>query len=321
MRALSQVTDAVRGVTSAVHAVAASGFSAESAATYDAGRPDWQLSHARAALALAGVSRSSRASADGRLFPARPILELGAGTGKFTAALVASVAEIAPAGAVPHIVCAEPSEGFSAAWRARVRALGAAGSGLTLLNAPASALSGVADGSCAAAFAAQALHWFADDSAGLELARVLGSGRTLVALWNCRDAGDSAWVRAYEAAIHDAYEPGTPSWLARRWETWARSSPHFVQPPAVMRWTRDGGGHFGNAETMLAAAMSISEIARKAPAERAIFQERLRAAIALAPPAPTATAANAAVAARQILMPMFTEVLVMRVAGDPSPLA
>ena len=297
-------TRGCRCFASSVHAVAAQGFVASSAAAYDAGRPDWQLSHARAALALAGVSRSSPASADG-LFPKAPILELGAGTGKFTAALFAAVAEVAPAGARPHIICAEPSEGFAAAWRSRCGALGARGTGLSLLAAPAAGLQELPDGACSAAFAAQALHWMADDASGAEIARVLGSGRALVALWNCRDASRAGcdWVREYEAVIASAYEPGTPSWLSRRWEAWARGSAAFQQPPALMRWEREAGGALGDERTMLDAALSISEIARRAPLERAAFEARLRAAVARAPRREDGL----------ILMPMYTEALVMRV--------
>jgi len=293
---------AVHRRLASVHSVAADGFKASGAAAYDAGRPEWQLSHARAALALAGVSRSSATSPDGRLFPATPLLELGAGTGKFTSALFTAVAEVAPPGALPHIVCAEPSEGFASAWHSRVRALGARGAGLSLLPAPAAALGALGDGACSAAFAAQALHWFAEDAAGREVARVLGRGRALVALWNCRDASRAAWVRDYEAVIASAYSPGTPSWISRRWEAWARACPSFQQPPALMRWEREAGGHLGDEATMLAAALSISEIARRTPEDRASFEARLRAAIAKAPRGEDG----------RVLMPLYSEVLVMR---------
>jgi SAM-dependent methyltransferase len=290
-----------------VHGVAAAGFSAGSAAAYDAGRPEWQLSHARAALALAGISRRTRASACGARFPGAPVLELGAGTGKFTAALVAALAEVAPAGAAPHVVCAEPSPGFAAAWRSRAAALGARGAALRLLPAPAADLSALGGGACSAAFAAQALHWFAEDGAGAEIARVLGKNGIFISLWNCRDAARAgAWLEDYEAVIASAYAPDTPSWLSRRWEGWARGSAHFEQPPALMRWERDAGGHVGDAATMLAAAMSISEIARSPPADRRRFEDRLRAAIARAPRLPGGD---------NILMPMYTEALVLRVAA------
>jgi len=298
-----------------VHGVAAAGFVASSAAAYDAGRPEWQDTHARAALALAGVSRRSpegRCAASGRrLFPAAPVLDVGAGTGKFTAALVRALRAVAPAGSAPHVVAVEPSPGFAAAWRARAsaladeaRAAALPAPALTLLATPAADLRELAPGSCSAAFAAQALHWFADDGAGGEIARVLGPGRVFCALWNCRDATRARWVQEYEAIIHSAYVPGTPSWLSRRWEAWALAFPGFDQPPAIMRWEREAGGHRGSADTHLAAAMSISEIARRAPDDRARFEARLRAVIAAAPRE----------AGGDVLMPMHTEVLLARIA-------
>jgi hypothetical protein len=133
-------------------------------------------------------------------------------------------------------------------------------------------------------------------------AGVLGRGRALVALWNCRDASRAAWVRDYEEVIASAYSPGTPSWISRRWEAWARACPSFQQPPALMRWEREAGGHLGDEATMLAAALSISEIARRTPEDRASFEARLRAAIAKAPRGEDG----------RVLMPLYSEVLVMR---------
>ena len=69
-----------------------------------------------------------------------------------------------------------------------------------------------------------------------------------------------------------------------------------------MRWEREAGGHLGDEATMLAAALSISEIARRTPEDRASFEARLRAAIAKAPRGEDG----------RVLMPLYSEVLVMR---------
>jgi ubiquinone/menaquinone biosynthesis C-methylase UbiE len=109
------------------------------------------------------------------LGPGRTVVDLAAGTGKLTVALV-------PTGA--RVVAVEPSEGMLAVLR-RV--------------APdAEALAGTAeqipltDGSADAVVVAQAFHWFDHDAALAEIHRVLRPGGGLALVWNRRDLSDPA---------------------------------------------------------------------------------------------------------------------------------
>jgi len=110
------------------------------------------------------------------------LLDVGAGTGKLTAALL----EFGPVTAV------EPDDGMLDELRARFPA--------------ARALSGTAeevpaeDSSVDAVLVGQAWHWFDHDRALAEAARVLRPGGVLAVLWNGDDE-DVEWVRGYREVV------------------------------------------------------------------------------------------------------------------------
>jgi SAM-dependent methyltransferase len=133
----------------------ASSFGAQAAA-YAEHRPDYPEAGVRWALG----------PGDG----IRDVLDLGAGTGKLSASLVA----------LGHRVTAvEPDPGMRAE--------------LTRLLPPVTALAGgaeripLADASVDAVVVGQAFHWFDQERALPEIARVLRPGGTLGALWNTDD--------------------------------------------------------------------------------------------------------------------------------------
>jgi SAM-dependent methyltransferase len=95
------------------------------------------------------------------------VADLGAGTGKLTAALV---------GAGLDVIAVEPLDGM------RER-LAAALPGVKALAATAERLP-LADGSLAACFSADAFHWFDPDAAAAELHRVLRPGGGVALLWH-----------------------------------------------------------------------------------------------------------------------------------------
>ncbi|MCC8250437.1 class I SAM-dependent methyltransferase [Saccharothrix luteola] len=102
--------------------------------------------------------------------PGRRVLDLGAGTGKLTAALVASGAEV---------VAVEPDAAMLTELRRAlpdVRALAGSAEAIPL-----------PDASVDAVLAGNALHWFDLTVAGPEMARVLAPGGVLAGLWNVLD--------------------------------------------------------------------------------------------------------------------------------------
>jgi SAM-dependent methyltransferase len=131
---------------------------------YERGRPGWPIG----AVRVAGLPSTAS------------VLDLGAGTGKLTRLLVSEF---------DRVVAVEPAEEMRR---------------LLVAHCPdAVALSGtgqeipVADASVDAVYAAQAFHWFDDERAVAEIARVLRPGGALVLMWN-RPAGP--WQPSTNAA-------------------------------------------------------------------------------------------------------------------------
>jgi SAM-dependent methyltransferase len=114
---------------------------------------------------------------------ARRVIDLGAGTGKLTAALVARGLDV---------VAVEPSDEMRAVLaRAVPGAQALAGSGESIP---------LPDGSVDAVLVAQAWHWVDRARAVPEVARVLAPGGRLAMVWNLRDES-VAWVSRLGALI------------------------------------------------------------------------------------------------------------------------
>jgi SAM-dependent methyltransferase len=125
------------------------------ASAYAENRPDYAQAAVDWALGLA---------------PGPRVLDLGAGTGKLTAALVALGADT---------TAVEPDAAMLAELRSAlpdVRALAGSAEAIPL-----------PDASVDAVVAGNAMHWFDMDVAGPEIARVLAPGGTLTGLWNVMD--------------------------------------------------------------------------------------------------------------------------------------
>ena len=108
--------------------------------------------------------------------PGRRVLDLGAGTGKLTAALLAAGADVA---------AVEPDPAMLAELhRAHPQVPAVAGSAEAIP---------LPDASADAVLAGNAMHWFDMAAAGPEIARVLAPGGVLAGLWNVVDDGVD-WV-------------------------------------------------------------------------------------------------------------------------------
>jgi SAM-dependent methyltransferase len=171
-----------------VDPVAAEGFTA-GAEAYARGRP----SYPQEALALLTTELD--------LGPGRRVLDLGAGTGKMTALLEATGADV---------VAVEPV----ASMRER---LTASLPDVDTLDGTAEAIP-LPDGSVDAVVVAQSFHWFDAPDALVEIARVLRPRGGLALVWNSRDVR-TPWVAQINELIR--WNSGTiPTYDAggERWE-------------------------------------------------------------------------------------------------------
>jgi SAM-dependent methyltransferase len=95
------------------------------------------------------------------------VLDLGAGTGKLTRVLT---------GFYRRVVAVEPLDGMRAILEQVVPAAESLGGSAESIPLPDAAVDGI--------FAGQAFHWFANDEAVTEIARVLRPGGVLCLIWN-----------------------------------------------------------------------------------------------------------------------------------------
>jgi SAM-dependent methyltransferase len=221
---------------SELHRAAAVGF-ARSAEAYERGRPEYP------AAAIARLAA--------QLPEAAEVLDLAAGTGKLTRALLA---------AGLRVTAVEPLAEMRAALPAQARSVEGTAEAIPL-----------ADGSVDAVTVGQAFHWFDGDAALAEIARVLRPGGLLALLWNRR--GDEDPVNQAIEDLVGPYRADTPSHRGSHWRA-AFAHTALFGPLAeevfdnVLEQDADG---------LEARVGSISFIAALPEAERASVLERARA--------------------------------------------
>jgi SAM-dependent methyltransferase len=176
-----------------IHDAAARGFEA-AADRYERGRPSYPDDAVEFLVRMLRI----RAGSD--------VVELGAGTGKFTELLV-------PTGA--RIVALEPVPAMREALARNVPSVSVADG--TAERIP------LGDTSADAVVAAQAFHWFDGDRALPEIHRVLRPGAGLGLIWNVRDEA-SDWSERLTKIFDRLAGDGAPRYRDMRWrQAFARS--------------------------------------------------------------------------------------------------
>lgn len=154
-----------------VQKIAAEGFD-RGAAAYERGRPGYPTEVVDLLASELGIG------------PGRTVVDLAAGTGKFTRLLPATGASV---------IAVEPVAGMRAEL---VRLL----PDIEVLDGTAEDLP-LPDASVDALTVAQSFHWFDAPAALGEINRVLGAGGGLALIWNVRD-GRVPWVAQLSEIIH-----------------------------------------------------------------------------------------------------------------------
>ena len=169
------------------------------------------------------------------------VLDLGAGTGKFTALLTSRARSV---------VAVEPSERMLAVLRARLPEVDA--------RVGAAERIPVGDQSVDAVTVAQAFHWFERDIACAEIARTLRPGGVLGLLWNHADPA-CEWDRACHRIVHPAVGESDATTDAAVDEL-----PGFVfERRAEVRWTeRLSRSHYVRRWTTVSAFLVAAQAER-----------------------------------------------------------
>jgi SAM-dependent methyltransferase len=167
-----------------IEEAAAKGFGA-GADAYDRGRPSYPGGAVDLVVRELGIRAGTT------------VVDVGAGTGKFSELLV-------PTGA--HVVAVEPVATMRAKIAPPVEAVDGTAESIPL-----------GDGSADAVVVAQAFHWFRHDAALAEIARVLRPGGGLALVWNRRDES-VPWIDAMSRVIewraHQVSEYDRTDWPA-----------------------------------------------------------------------------------------------------------
>ena len=226
---------------------AAKGFAKEALA-YARGRPEYPV-------ALDQWLRDAL-----QLDEERTVVDLGAGTGKFTRRLLATGANIIAVDPVSEML----------AQLTRILPDVAARSG-TAENIP------VNDGAVDAVVCAQSFHWFASKTALAEIRRVLKPGGHLGLIWNVRNESVD-WCAAM-TAIMAPYEGDAPRY---RSGAWRKVFPAEGFGP--LQEERFRNGHTGHPEQVIVERiLSTSFIAALPRPQQLIVAARLRDLIAMTP--------------------------------------
>lgn len=229
-------------MTQPIHDAAQRGYT-QAPDSYQRGRPEYPPALVDWLDVQLGVREGTR------------VIDLGAGTGKFTTLLArtgAAVTAVEPVDAMRQKL----SESLPG-----VRALAGTAQALPL-----------PDGEVDALVCAQAFHWFADAQALGEMHRVLRPGGRLGLVWNVRDESCD-WVAAITEII-TPYEGDAPRYYTGRWKRPFEGQTLF----APLQLTEFAHRHEGSFEqVVLDRILSVSFIAALPEAEREAVAERLRA--------------------------------------------
>jgi len=212
-----------------------------------------------------------------RIGPRSDVVELGAGTGRFTELIVhtgAAITAIEPVAAMRE-------------------ALERACPTVTVRDGTAEEIP-LPDGSADALVAAQSFHWFDGDRALPEIHRILRPGARLGLIWNVRDES-SDWAERLTAIFDRLAGPDAPRYRNRTWRRAFEETELFGPLHRSLAWH----AHAVTPEGFVDRVMSVSYVAGAPPEERERVLHEVHEMLASDPEL---------AGRREILMPYRTDV-------------
>jgi ubiquinone/menaquinone biosynthesis C-methylase UbiE len=218
-----------------------------SAREYELGRPEWP------------EELIERVASDLDLGAESTVLDLGAGTGKLTRALVARFG---------RVIAVEPDDAMRGVLEKVVPAAEALPGRAEAIPLPGNSVDVV--------FTAEAFHWYASDETVGEIVRVLRPRGGLAIFWNI-DFGETEppMPETVDAVLDEAFarggSPGLSKVLSGFWRKPIEAAPFEPLQEVEIERTVDS-----DTERWLANMLSVSSIASQSEEERAALATRLR---------------------------------------------
>lgn len=208
--------------------------------SYEQGRPSYPKGAVTTLLHKINVTENSK------------VLEVGAGSGKFTKLLVSDF---------PNLTASEPVQGMIDQFSINLPKTPIYKASAESLPFPDQIFDSVV--------CAQAFHWFDSKEALIEFSRVLKKRGTLGFIWNTKDTSYE-WVAQLEGLIDD-YQGETPRYKTGQWKSAFSSNPQIFSPLEKEIFSYE---HEGTKETIIQRVLSTSFIAALPNAEKEKVKEK-----------------------------------------------
>jgi SAM-dependent methyltransferase len=252
---------------SIVHSAAQAGYSSDqSTQLYVAGRPSYPLHLVKSILDNTLITAINNNNSIIR------IVDLGAGTGKFTEVLIEVIKTYQKQynNVSFHIIAVEPVEGMRKKFSHLLPDIAVVAGSADSIPLAANSVDLV--------ISAQSFHWFANYQSLIEIHRILKNETGALALiWNTRDTTVD-WVAALEGEINKYYGPDVPRQQTKQWiqAFYHDSAKNLFNLPLSEAHYSNEVVQQGSIDIILARVLSISVIGQLPQQEQDEIAERVR---------------------------------------------